>query len=272
MASIDAYIDGLISRGRACFSRAEAEAALGSSSGALSAALARAIRRRRLARLRRDFFLVVRPEHWNVGGPDPVEWIDPLMRHERIDYRVSLLRAAAFHGSSHQASMVFQVVVPHQLRGIELGRHRVQFVFQSPSAFAQTNRPEWVGSIKSDAGFARVAGIELTLLDTVRYFRKAAGMDGAAQVVADIGGKARPSVLRQASEHYESTAVRRLGYLLELAGHGRQARALDGAVRRTKSVVPLNPSLRPGRSSRRHAPKVDARWKLLINDSPETVR
>jgi predicted transcriptional regulator of viral defense system len=148
----------------------------------------------------------------------------------------------------------------------------VQFVFQSPSAFAQTNRPEWVGSIKSDAGFARVAGIELTLLDTVRYFRKAAGMDGAAQVVADIGGKARPSVLRQASEHYESTAVRRLGYLLELAGHGRQARALDGAVRRTKSVVPLNPSLRPGRSSRRHAPKVDARWKLLINDSPETVR
>jgi hypothetical protein len=113
MASIDAYIDGLISRGRACFSRAEAEAALGSSSGALSAALARAIRRRRLARLRRDFFLVVRPEHWNVGGPDPVEWIDPLMRHQRIDYRVSLLRAAAFHGSSHQASMVFQVVVPH---------------------------------------------------------------------------------------------------------------------------------------------------------------
>jgi hypothetical protein len=47
------------------------------------------------------------------------------MKHQGIDYRISLLRAAAFHGASHQASMVFQVVVPRQLRDFDMGRHRL---------------------------------------------------------------------------------------------------------------------------------------------------
>ena len=35
----------------------------------------------------------------------------------------------------------------------------------------------------SDAGFANVADIELTLIDCVRYFHKAAGINGVAQVL-----------------------------------------------------------------------------------------
>jgi hypothetical protein len=34
------------------------------------------------------------------------------MKCPDTDYWVSLLRAAAFHGSSHQAAMIFQVIVP----------------------------------------------------------------------------------------------------------------------------------------------------------------
>jgi hypothetical protein len=89
--------------------------------------------------------------------------------------RVSLLRAAAYHGSSHQAAMTFQVIVPKQLRDFEIGRHRLQFVYQSPAAFAQVNQPDLLGSMKSDVGFAKVAGIELTLLDCTRYFHKSGG-------------------------------------------------------------------------------------------------
>jgi hypothetical protein len=61
-----------------------------------------------------------------------VKWIDPLMRHQAIDYRISLLRAAAFHGASHQASMVFQVVVSRQVRDFDLGRHRLQLLYHAP--------------------------------------------------------------------------------------------------------------------------------------------
>jgi plasmid maintenance system killer protein len=70
--------------------------------------------------------------------------------------------------------MVLQVVVSKQLRDFDLGRHRLQFLYQGPDAFSQVNQPAMVGQMKSDAGFATVAGVELTLLDCVRYFHKAA--------------------------------------------------------------------------------------------------
>jgi predicted transcriptional regulator of viral defense system len=272
MASFDDYLDRLLSRGRSHFSRDEAARSAGLKPAALSTALARATKRRRVVSPRQGFYIILRPEDWIAGAPDPVRWIDPLMRHQRLAYRVSLLRAAAFHGASHQASMVFQVVVPRQLRPIEIGRHRLQFVYQSPAAFAETNRPEWLGRIKSDAGFATVAGIELTLLDCARYFRKASGICGVAQIVLDIGAKAKPATLRALAAHYESATVRRLGYLLDRLGHARQARALEGFAWEQRNLVPLNPGPAVAGRRRARAPKVDARWKLLLNDSVEVAR
>src|SRR5690348_625462 len=110
--SLDRYIDDCLRRGRAYFAREEVSSALALEPDALSAAITRLIKRGRLASPRHGFYLILRPEDRNAGAPDPAKWIDPLMKHQGIDYRVSLLRAAAFHGSSHQAAMVFQVVVP----------------------------------------------------------------------------------------------------------------------------------------------------------------
>ena len=70
----------------------------------------------RLASPRRGFYLILRPEDRLLGAPDPSRWIDPLMKHLGLDYRISLLRAAAFHGSAYQAAMVFQVIAPRQLQ------------------------------------------------------------------------------------------------------------------------------------------------------------
>lgn len=53
--------------------------------------------------------------------------------------------------------MVFQVVVPKQLRGFEIGRHRLEFVYQTPNVFERLNRKQWLSSLKSDAGYAKVA-------------------------------------------------------------------------------------------------------------------
>lgn len=269
MASLDRYLDERLARGLAFFSAADALATLGQSRDALGAAAARLIRKRRLARPRRGFYLILRPEDQALGAPDPVRWIDPMMRRVGLDYRISLLRAAAFHGSSHQAAMVFQVIVPKQLRALTLGRHRLQFLYQAPSAFAQTNRPGWLSRIKSDAGFAKVAGIELTLLDSIRYFHQAAGLDGAAQIVQDLGARAAPGKLAEAAAAYENSAVRRLGYLLEQFGHARQARALRPFAARAKSTKPLNPSVRKLVAAHAAAPAKDDRWRLEINADVE---
>jgi len=243
--------------------------AAGQSPEAFSAAAARLMRKGRLASPRQGFYLILRPEDQVTGAPDPVRWIDPLMVYLGLDYRVSLLRAAAFHGSSHQAAMVFQVIVPKQLRPIEIGRHRIQFVYQAPRTFARVNRPEWLAQMKSETGFAKVAGIELTLLDVTRYFHKAAGINGAAQIVHDLGGKAEPRRLSSAANAYENSAVRRLGYLLDHFGHERQANILLPFARKAKSIKALDPSVRALIEGTDEHRERNSKWMLLINEAVE---
>jgi len=269
MASLDQYLDEQLARGRAYFSRKEALEALGLAPEALGVAVSRLIKKNRLANPRHGFYLILRPEDQLRGAPDPVRWIDPLMKHQGIDYRISLLRAAAFHGSSHQATMVFQVIVPKQLRAFEIGRHRLQFVYQAPHVFTKTNHAEWLAQMKSEAGYAQVADVELVLLDCARYFHRAAGINGVAQIVKDLGAKADSRKLAKLAAVYENSSVRRLGYLLELAGHVRQAKALEPFASKAKSMKPLDPSVKPFISSLAGPPQKNPKWMLVINEPVE---
>lgn len=269
MAYLEQYLDDCLAHGRSYFSGKAARKALDIAPRNFAAAATRLIKKGRLAIPRHGFFLILRPEDKVSGAPDPVRWIDPLMKYQRLDYRISLLRAAAFHGSSHQAAMVFQVVVSRQLRDFELGRHRLQFLYQAPAAFSRANRSDALDAIKSDEGFAKMAGLELTLLDCVRYFQKAGGMSAVAQIAKDIGERAEVGKLAKIAASYENSSVRRLGFLLELAGHERQARALEDFTKKAKAIVPLNPSIKPLVASLDMAAEKNARWKLLLNEHVE---
>ena len=269
MKSLDDYLDQMLSQGRSYFSREEALVALGISEQGFKSAVGRLIKKQRLAAPRRGFYLILRPEDRVSGAPDPSRWIDPLMKYLGLDYRISLFRAAALYGASHQAAMVFQVVVPKQQRCFVLGRHRIQFVYQMPSAFAKANCSEWLGHIKSEAGYAQVAGVELTLLDCTRYFHKAGGIDGVAQIARDIGAKASPRILAKAAMAYENATVRRLGYLLEFAGHVRQAKALESFAEKAKSMKRLDPSVKPLSGMWKDMQEKNDKWLLLINEPVE---
>src|SRR5690606_34295878 len=111
--------------------------------------------------------------------------------------------------------------------------------------------------------------VELTLLDAVRYFHKAAGINGVAQIVKDLGAKANPRKLAKAAAHYENASVRRLGYLLDRIGYGRQAGALEPFARQAKSTKPFDPSVKPLLASPAVLHEKDAKWKLVINETVE---
>jgi predicted transcriptional regulator of viral defense system len=268
MVRLEKWIDELLMAGRLSFLKQEALEGMGMTSASFNAAAGRLLANGRIARPRRSFFVIVRPED-RVAGPDPVLWIDALMAFLNLDYRVSLLSAAAFHGSSHQAGMVFQVVVPQQLPRLEIGRQRVEFVYQEGKAFELVNRSDWLGQIKGGAGFVKVAGLELTLLDCVRYVHRAGGLNNVAQIVKDLGGKVSPTKLRQIAKDYGPAVSCRLGYLLEWLGYARQAAGLSDAARGMKSYKPLSTGMLndmeifPGEVAR------DERWKLLLNEMPE---
>jgi predicted transcriptional regulator of viral defense system len=265
MSSLREFIDSQLARGRAYFAKPAAVAEARQTPQAVQAALARLTKKGRLVSPRRGFYLILRPEDRLLGAPDPARWIDPLMQRLGLDYRISLLRAAAFHGSAHQAAMVFQVITPRQLKGIDIGRQRIEFLYQAPAAFAEANLPEWLAQLKTEAGFAKVAGVELTLLDICRYFHRAAGISGAAQAVHDLGNKAKPRILAAAANAYENSAVRRLGYLLEGFGHIRQANALEAFAERAKSYKDLDPAAKPVVAALRANEEKSAKWKLVIN-------
>jgi predicted transcriptional regulator of viral defense system len=268
MAALDTFIDDRLAAGRGWFSRDEAVAS-GIALSTLSSALTRAVAKGKLASPRHGFYLIVRPEHRAAGAADPAEWIDPLMKHQGLGYRVSLLRAAAHHGSSHQAAMIFQVVAPRQLRDLTLGAHRLQFIYQEPAAFAACNEAAFVGTIKTPAGFAVVAGVELTLLDCVRYMHRAGGLGSVAQIAKDLGAHADARRLARAAARYEGAAVRRLGYLLEQAGHTKQARALRVYAETARHFAPLDPGIKPIVAALAEVPERDSTWKLLINEVVE---
>jgi predicted transcriptional regulator of viral defense system len=265
MSSIREFVDSQLVRGRGFFTKPTVQADLGLSPEALKSAIARLTRKGNLVSPRRGFYLILRPEDRALGAPDPARWIDPLMKFVEVDYRVSLLRAAAFHGAAHQAAMVFQVIAPRQLPDIEIGRQRIEFLFQSPRAFAKANRPKWLAQLKTDAGFAKVAGMELTLLDICRYFHRAGGINGAAQAIHDLGKKADARILAKAATAYENSAVRRLGYLLERFGHARQANALRPFAEQAKSFKALDPSVKPIVPELAEMEERNSDWKLLIN-------
>jgi predicted transcriptional regulator of viral defense system len=265
MKRLQEFIDLQLSLGRGYFTKRAALASVGQSPEALQATIERLTRKGSLVSPRRGFLLILRPEDRLLGAPDPSRWIDPLMKHLGLDYRISLLRAAAFHGSAHQAAMVFQVITSRQLPKIEIGRQRIEFLYQAPRTFAEANRPEWLTQLKTEAGFAKIAGVELTLLDMCRYFHRAAGIDGAAQAVHDLGKKADPVILRKAAGAYENSSVRRLGYLLERFGHNRQAKALQPFADKAKSFKDLDPAVRPIVPELRASEEKDSKWKLVIN-------
>lgn len=266
---MEQYLDAQLLRGRAYFTREEATAELLVSPLAFKAAITRLVKKQKLANPRHGFYLILRPEDRLAGAPDPARWIDPLMRYQRIGYRISLLRAAAFHGSSHQAAMTFQVIAPRQLRDFEVGRQRLQFIYQAQADFDRVNQSKWLADLKSETGFAKVAGIELTLLDCARYFHRAAGINGLAQIVKDLGAKADVRKLASAAQVYENAAVRRLGYLLEQAGCKRQASSLAGFAARARRSTLLVPSIKPSLASLVEAAPRDSRWKLILNEPVE---
>ena len=268
MSALDTFIDDRLAAGRGWFSRDEAVAS-GIALSTLLPALTRAVAKGKLASPRHGFYLIVRPEQRAAGAADPAEWIDPLMKHQGVGYRVSLLRAAVHYGSSHQAAMIFQVVAPRQLRDLTLGAHRLQFIYQEPAAFAACNEASLVGTIKTPAGFAVVAGVELTLLDCVRYMHRAGGLGSVAQIAKDLGAQADARRLARAAAHYEGAAVRRLGYLLEQAGHTKQAKALRVYAETARHFAPLDPSVKPIVAALAEVPVRDSTWKLLINEVVE---
>lgn len=216
------FVDDLQARGRISFTSDEAETALGVTRASLHHAARKMREQGKLVLIRNGFHVIVPPQYANFGTP-PVEWyIDSLMSNESTAYYVGLLRAAAYYGATHQAVMEFQVIAEKQIPTIRVGRTRIGFYYRKNIKDVS----EGIESRKTDAGYIKCAGPELTALDLLRYPHAAGGIHHIATVLLEMGEQLDPSTLADLALSFEKFQVQRLGYLLDFLGYQKCARHL----------------------------------------------
>lgn len=265
--SFSSYLDRLLSRGQLVLTPEQAQKDLGITRRAFIDAAKRQQKKGNLIMPRRGFYAIVPPQYLALGAPPPSLYIDSLMRHEGHPYYVGLLKAAELHGASHQAVMQFQVVTDKRLPKIRAGRSVLAFYYRKD----MDEVAEGLEERKTEAGFIKVSGIELTMLDLLRYPHAAAGLDHIATVLSDLGPRFDPHTLAGLSAAFERTIVQRLGYLLDKLGFSEQTGALHETLSRFR-ILPWT-ELAPARTKIhvvKHEPiERDERWHVIVNRIPE---
>lgn len=258
-AKARAYVEGLLARGRHTFTREEAEVALESSPIAAYHSLRRLQKRGWLAMPRRGFYLIVDPEHRQLGALPATAWIDDLMRFHGISYYVGLLSAAAMHGAAHQQPQELQVVAGAVLRPLTVGRVRIRFFFRGRMEIAVTEKT------KTSSGYIPISTPEMTAYDLVRYRKGAGSIDHVATVLSELAERLDAKrLLAIAKKGEEMPVIQRLGYLVERTGHAELAGDLARLVERAK---PKFVRLEPGSSEA--VTDRDERWHVLVNTTIE---
>lgn len=259
IASLEQWIDDRQARGRYTFLRDEAVKGSGLSCEAVKKALQRLAGRKRVAKVKNYFYVIVPLEYRNAGSA-PVFWfIEDLMTAMGLPYYVGLLTAAALHGSSHHQPQEFQVVTDRSVRPLAVGRARIRFFASKYVNVAST------GEMKSPTGKMRVSTPETTVVDLVRFAKAAGYLDHVGTVIAELAPSLDPKRLLAAVRRVGDVPnTQRLGYILDRI---RQRRLSDPIHAWLQRQEPRSVPLRSGQPAA-DAPE-DHRWHVLVSEPLE---
>ena len=226
------WIDTLPQDRQAAFTMREALDGTGMSHGAFLDAAGRMQRKGSLRRVRKGFYLPIRPVHRPHGSPFAVEYIDALMAHEGCEYYLAGLSAAGRHGAGYHAAGAMHVVASKRLPNLTIGETGIDFTYRSdfgPVRPFIEQSYAMRGEREMDRAPIKVSSPELTLLDLV------AGVgahDNNANVANMICRYLDPERLAACSALFPRAVVQRTGYLLdhEHAPFRRCAAALERAL------------------------------------------
>ena len=266
-SALAGYITDLLATGRTVFTNKDAERALDVGHGAFLDAAERLQRRKALLSPRQGFYVAVPPQFATWHAPPPTWYIDALMKHEGQDYYVGLLKAAEYHGATHQAVMEFQVVTSKRLPRIRAGRSLIVFYFRKNLNVVA----EGVERRKTDTGSMRLSSAALTALDLLRYPYASGGTDNIATVLADLGPTIDGERLASLSRHVERPVVQRLGFLLDWLGHRAKTDAMHDQLnaRRPPTWTELDRSKTGDPDFEFDPIERNGRWRVIVRRFPE---
>jgi predicted transcriptional regulator of viral defense system len=259
---LDQFINELRSEGKYAFSLAEVRNRFEQSDEAIKKALQRLKKKKAIALVRNEFYVIVTPEYRSKGILPPSLFIADLMKFLEKDYYVGLLNAASYYGAAHQQPQSFSVItVKPSLRNISSNNLKINFYIKKDWAKRD------IVQKKVDTGFINVSSAELTALDLVNYFDQAGGLNRVATVLEELCESINPNKMLDVAKRYVPiTAVQRLGFLLEVILNRRDLS--DPIKEHLKTVNYFPILLRPQKERREMLTGND--WKVVQNIDIET--
>src|SRR5215469_9302736 len=126
--SFSNYINDLSRHGKCSFTIQQAQTAMGKSIKAIHSSIEHLLAKGKIASPAKGFYVIVPPEY-QILGCLPAEYFIPyLMEYWKCNYYACLLTAAKYHGASHQAVMIFQVMIEKPRRPIVCGKIKIKFI------------------------------------------------------------------------------------------------------------------------------------------------
>jgi predicted transcriptional regulator of viral defense system len=115
--------------------------------------------------------------------------------------------------------------------------------------------------IKTETGFLKASGPELTALDLIKYPIASGGLGNIATILLELAEKIRPDELILIARKEKSFVyIQRLGYLLDHLGFASKTESLTQWLLKQKPhPVLLDPAQSKGESS------FNKKWKLFEN-------
>jgi predicted transcriptional regulator of viral defense system len=253
--------DWLIAHGQHFATTDEIAELVGVAPGSVRQSLRRSTAANKIVSVTNGAWVPVPPEYRAAGAPPPAHFIHQLMDFLGHPYYVGFLSAAAIHGASHQAVMVFQVATPAVLRDRQIGAGQMRFIRRSAAP-----RRSVVDHLVP-TGRIKVSTPAVTLLDLVESPSHGAGLSNVANVIAQFVEDeiVDPAVLATEAIHYPTAVAQRAGFLTEsmadLVGTSLDLRELEQLIQRAESV-PLAPH-RSDDGDRNN------RWGVVVNSDIE---
>jgi len=222
-------------------------------------ALSRLVEKNKIISIYKGFYIIIPPSYANLGILPPVLFLDDLMHYIRRPYYISLLSAAALHGSAHQQPQSFFVCtnLPSMRNTVKKG---IQIKYVSKRSFPESH----ILKKKTESGYVNVSDPILTALDLVNYHKVIGGYNRAATIICElaeeIDGNSIDSHIFQLAPKSD---IQRLGYLLEFV-----CNELELANLLFQKLIPSSPlrSYKLDSSKGMQKQKNKNRWKINIGD------
>ena len=253
-------LDALLAHGRHVVTTQEAAHLLGVPAGHVRVRMNRYAHSGRVFSPARGLWVLVPPEFRTWAVTPGLHFIDAMMGHLGRDYYVGWLSAAEIHGSAHQRPQVLQVAVDAHLADRDVGRVRLRF--------AERRRVGTVPRLRRNVptGQVWVSTPAATMLDLADDVPRGGGVSNVATLLLELTEEIDldPQELAQTAAQFPLSAIRRLGYLLDLMEQHESAEPLHvlSEQRRYFQVDALA-------ASAPRSGNVDPRWRVDVNTDVE---